>query len=81
MIASLSAYMKAAVGVYMSTDRKEFVKTHPGQIVATVCQIQWSTGVADAIEERGLAVAERDVRVGSRRRVVDGLAQRVLPRT
>lgn len=61
MIASLSAYMKAGAMAYPAADRKEFVKAHPGQIVATVCQIMWSEGVAAAIEGMaGDALALKD---------------------
>lgn len=47
----LHKLMKQGVGDYETQDRKEFVLTHYGQIVATVCQIQWQLMTEAAILE------------------------------
>jgi dynein heavy chain len=51
MIASLKALGKTALGTYPNTERTEWSKLYPGQIVLCISQIFWTTEVEQAIKD------------------------------
>lgn len=52
---TLMKLMKMGLSDYENQDRKLFVLDHAGQIVATVCQIAWTSGTENAINEQQTA--------------------------
>ena len=51
MIASLKTLAKQALDAYPKTQRTEWSKQFPGQIVLQISQIYWTTEVEQAIKD------------------------------
>lgn len=51
MKATVQRKMKEGLKDYSEPGRKDWVTKHPGQVVATIAQVQWCTGTEDAINE------------------------------
>lgn len=54
MINTLLIALKTGVAEYENEVRTKFVRNHPGQIVATVCQIMWRRHTESAIEDQSM---------------------------
>ena len=52
---TLKALLKAGMAAQNSTRRSEWIKQHPGQVVATASQIKWTAETIAAIEAATLA--------------------------
>lgn len=70
MVNTLALKMREGVNEYQTQERKQFVLTHAGQIVATIAQIMWCQNTEEAIgEQSGNPLALQDAHEQNRAQI------------